>query len=211
MSNPVEKHRIHPALVGLATDIGTLNPDPRNARGHDERNIKAVADSYDAHGQRKPVVVQRVADNGTRMVVRAGNGQVEAAKRLGWTHVAAVVIDENDKEAIAFALRDNRTAELAEWDLENLGWSLKALDEAGIAPTDIGWTTYESEPLMEADWSPKPPTDEQFDVPPKKEHIVFTPQQWAEIKALVGEPKPTAETIIRLLKAGRIHEQETVS
>ena len=29
------------------------------------------------------------------MVVEAGNGTLEAAKRLGWTHVAAVLVDDD--------------------------------------------------------------------------------------------------------------------
>ena len=50
------------------------------------------------------------------MVVRAGNGRIVAAKRLGWTHIAAVVVDESNVDATSFAIADNRTAELAGWD-----------------------------------------------------------------------------------------------
>jgi hypothetical protein len=47
------------------------------------------------------------------MIVRAGNGRVLAARELGWTHLACVVVDESEVEATAFAIADNRSAELA--------------------------------------------------------------------------------------------------
>lgn len=145
-------HRIDPQLAHLAVALADLAPDPRNARLHNERNIAAVADSYQAHGQRKPIVVQKVADDGTPMVVRAGNGQVAAAKKLGWTHVAAIVIDERDRDAIAFALRDNRTADLAEWDYEVIATELARADHEGADFTEYGWTTEELVPLRETTW-----------------------------------------------------------
>jgi ParB-like chromosome segregation protein Spo0J len=100
---------LHPLVV----EIGTLTPDAENARSHDERNIESIAASLRRYRQRKPIVVQA---DGNR--VRAGNGTLQAAKRLGWTHIAAVVVEENDVEAAAYAIADNRTAELAEWDFE---------------------------------------------------------------------------------------------
>lgn len=150
MTTPV--HGIHASLAGLAVEIAGLTPDPRNARLHDERNIREVMESYKAHGQRKTIVVQRQADNGQRMVVRAGNGQMEAAKRLGWTHIAAVVVDENDRDAIRFAIRDNRTAELAEWDFKVLATEEASLREYGSSLTELGWTQAEIVPMTETTW-----------------------------------------------------------
>ena len=143
-------HKIAPELASFAVELGVLRPDPRNARSHDERNIKAVAESYKQHGQRKPIVVQRMADDGTPMIVRAGNGQVEAARKLGWTHIAAIVVDESDREAIAFALRDNRTAELAEWNLDALGENLRYLQEQTYDMEALGWDGVEALELMNA-------------------------------------------------------------
>src|SRR5689334_11477827 len=124
---PDAVHHIHPGLVTLAVPVGGLTPDPRNARSHDERNLDAVVASYRDHGQRKPIVVQLKSDAGLAMVIRAGNASVLAAKKLGWTHIAAVVVDEPDKAAKKYALRDNRTADLAEWNLPNLGAELRDL------------------------------------------------------------------------------------
>lgn len=103
--------QLHPFIV----EIGTLTLDPQNARMHDERNIESIAASLKRFGQRRLAVVQK-----TGLVVKAGNGMVTAAKRLGWTKIAALVVDDDDVEAAAFAIADNRTAELAEWNFEQI-------------------------------------------------------------------------------------------
>lgn len=111
-------------LRKLAVAVADLNPDPSNARRHGERNLDAIKASLAAFGQRKPLVVQREG-----MIVRAGNGTLAAAQALGWDHIAAVVIDEDSAQAVQFAIADNRTAELAEWDDETLATLLDGMDE----------------------------------------------------------------------------------
>lgn len=85
-------------------DLSPLEGNPR--RG----NIEAIMASYKEFGQMKPVVVHK-NESGV-MTVIAGNHQVEAARRLGWKQIAAVVMDAPSDRAIAFALADNRTTEL---------------------------------------------------------------------------------------------------
>lgn len=189
------KHFIHPELERFAVEITTLTSDPANARVHDERNIKAVMDSYREHGQRKPIVVQ--ASTG---IVVAGNGQVEAAKRLGWTHIAVLMVDDNDTEARKYALRDNRTAELAEWSLPVLGEHLRLLDAEGIDLESVGWESFESAPLMAAEWEPADQTGEQFSVPEKRTGLMFEAAEWAKLKELLGG-KPTAAEVLKRLGA----------
>lgn len=186
---------IHPDLLHLAVPIGQLTPDPKNRRVHDDRNIAAIVTSLRDHGQRKPVVCQR---KDGALIIRAGNGTVEAAKRLGWPEVAALVVDESDKEAVKYALRDNRTAELAEWDLPGLGEDLRFLKEEGVLIDEVGWDAYESEPLMAAEWEPADPTNEEFVVPEKRVGLMFTKAEYDRLKALLGA-KPTAAEVIRLV------------
>jgi DNA modification methylase len=112
-------------LRPLAVPIASLNLDPANARRHPEKNLDAIRSSLAQFGQRKPIVVQR-----TGMIVRAGNGTLLAARALGWTEIAAVVIDDDNATALQFAIADNRTAELAEWDDEVLAQLLQGMDEA---------------------------------------------------------------------------------
>jgi hypothetical protein len=51
---------------------------------------------------------------GGRLLVEAGNTQLDAALSLGWTHLAAVGVDDDEVTMIGFALADNRSADLGE-------------------------------------------------------------------------------------------------
>lgn len=107
--------KINPGLKSLIKPISFLKPDPKNARKHDAKNIKAIMNSFQAFGQQKPIVAM------TDGTIIAGNGTLEALKKLGWEKVAVVTFDSEEKAvAAAFAIADNRTAELATWDLKNL-------------------------------------------------------------------------------------------
>jgi ParB-like chromosome segregation protein Spo0J len=103
--------------------IDSISQDPANARKHDERNLTAIRDSLRAFGQQKPIVVDQ------REIVIAGNGTLEAAKRLGWTEIAIVRTKLDNTQATAFGIADNRTAELAEWDDEILRSLLDSMDK----------------------------------------------------------------------------------
>lgn len=127
-------------------DLVQLTPDPRNARKHDQRNLDAIAGSLKAFGQRRALVVQR---QGERLVVRAGNGTLAAMQRLGWARASVVIFDEGDDVAAAFAIADNRSAELASWDegvladvLSELGpfhQETTGFDEAELAELTKAW------------------------------------------------------------------------
>lgn len=119
-----------------------LRPDPTNARKHGARNLDAVKASLVEFGQQKPIVIDR--DN----VVRAGNGTLEAAKALGWDRIDCVRTDLDHVRATAYAIADNRTAELAVWDDEVLVATLAAMDEAGIDLSCIGFTEAEADAIL---------------------------------------------------------------
>lgn len=101
---------IHEALQPLAFPVEKLSPLPGNPRKGD---VDAVARSYATFGQRKPIVARREGEGG---IVIAGNHQLEAAKRLGWEEIAVVFTDDDDLTAKAYALADNKTADLGTYD-----------------------------------------------------------------------------------------------
>ena len=101
--------------------ITDLSQDPANARTHDERNLATITASLRRFGQQKPIVVD------TSGVVRAGNGTLAAAASLGWDTVEVVETDLQGSEATAYAIADNRTAELAGWDQDILAATLNAV------------------------------------------------------------------------------------
>lgn len=114
--------------------IDSLTLDPENARKHSTKNLTAIAGSLDAFGQRRPLVVW----DG---IVIAGNGTLEAAKSLGWTNIEITRVppDWTHEQARAYALADNRTAELADWDHEILADQLIDLDSVGYDISDWGF------------------------------------------------------------------------
>jgi ParB/Sulfiredoxin domain len=117
--------------------IDSLTPDPGNARKHGDRNLQTIAASLRRFGQQKPIVVD------SRDVVRAGNGQLAAAKSLGWKRISIIRSDLPPRELTAYAVADNRTGELAEWDAEVLG-SLLVDPEIG----DVGFTDDERKEFL---------------------------------------------------------------
>jgi len=99
-------------LQNLAHPITELQLLPGNPRRGD---IEAVKRSLEAFGQRKPIVVRR-----SDSVVIAGNHTLQAAQALGWSEIAVVWVDDDEVTSKAFALADNRTAELGDYDEEAL-------------------------------------------------------------------------------------------
>lgn len=131
---------IVPELRHLAVPMDSLVRDPRNARGHNERNLGAIKASLLKYGQRLPVVVQ---EDGR--IIRVGNGRHEAASALGWRYIAAVVVDDTTPEAVGFALVDNRSAELATWNYEVLSQLVDEMraGDLDVSLTELGWTESE--------------------------------------------------------------------
>jgi len=114
--------------------IADLVLDPRNVRKHDAKNLKAIADSLEQFGQRKPIVVWG------RTVV-AGNGTMAAARSLGWKEISVARVPDSwsADQVKAYALADNRSAELASWDDKVLASQLLELDEAGFDISTLGF------------------------------------------------------------------------
>jgi DNA modification methylase len=136
--------------------ITELTPDPQNARQHDTKNLKAIEGSLAQFGQRKPIVITEAN------VIVAGNGTVSAAKNLGWETIEAVRVpaDWSKDQVKAFALADNRTAELATWQPEVLAAQLIELESAGFEIADFGFDKIEPEidpDSLDEDELPEPP------------------------------------------------------
>ena len=123
MTTKQQKRKQVSGLEPELASIKKLWSDPANARKHNERNIEAIKASLRRFGQQKPIVV-----NGDGVVI-AGNGTLQAAKDLGWSEISVVRSSLGGADAVAYAIADNRTAELADWDGEVLGSLLKSFDQ----------------------------------------------------------------------------------
>ncbi len=87
----------------------------------------------------------------------AGNGTLAAAKELGWSDIYALKTDLEPELAKAFALADNQSGALAEWDDEILNIQLAELDLAGFDIESIGFDPIDGmkEPLTDDDAVPE--------------------------------------------------------
>ena len=101
------KHQIADDLTTLAYPIEKLKHLDGNPR---KGNVEAVKKSYEKFGQRKPIVATKDGE------VISGNHQLAAARELGWYKIAVVFTDDDELTAKAFALADNRTADLGTYD-----------------------------------------------------------------------------------------------
>lgn len=99
---------IRDEIKEYAVDINSVKAHPRNVRQGD---IGAISTSLGAHGQYKPILVQRSSN-----YIIAGNHTWKAAQHLGWDKIAVQYLDIDDDKALRILLADNRATDLATYD-----------------------------------------------------------------------------------------------
>jgi DNA methylase len=135
--------------------IRDLTADPQNRRLHNPRNIGLLVDALHQVGAARSIVID---EDG---VILAGNGVVEAAGEAGITKLQVVEADGQTVVAVrrrglteaqkrALALFDNRTAELATWNVEQL-----LLDQTAGLELKPFWTQEELAALLQGNGGPK--------------------------------------------------------
>jgi DNA modification methylase len=103
-------------------DINLIKPYAKNAKKHELKQIKQVAESIKRFGFVQPLVV----DKNNEIVI--GHARFEAAKLLGLIDVPAISVEKlTDDEVKALRLADNKLNESA-WDLNLAIEDLKGLD-----------------------------------------------------------------------------------
>jgi ParB-like chromosome segregation protein Spo0J len=115
----------------LSLSLDDLTPHPKNVRQGD---VGAIAESLTAHGQYRPIVVQKE----TRLIL-AGNHTWKAAKVLGWKKIDVVEIDVDDEQAARILLVDNRSTDLATYDDHALAALLESLSSTEIGLDGTGF------------------------------------------------------------------------
>lgn len=121
-------------LVVQEFGVGELTPYHRNPR---VANVQAIAESLEARGQYRPIVVNVGTHTGRPLEVLAGNHTLLAARSLGWSTVQATTVDVTDAVAAQIVLADNRLADLGSYNDEELLAVLEQADDlAGTGYTD---------------------------------------------------------------------------
>ena len=120
--------------------IAELRPHQRNYRKHPEAQITRLAASLTRFSQVRSIVVQE-STVGTFLLV-AGHGLVEAAKRLGYTHLRADILpwSWSATDIEGYLVADNATSMGAEDDLIELAQLLEEQKHAGYDLASLGFT-----------------------------------------------------------------------
>lgn len=104
--------------------LSEIKPYKKNAKKHDETQIKNVMQSIKEFGVVQPIVVDR---NNTIII---GHCRYEAMKRLGYDELQedwVKVVDLSEEEAEKLRLLDNKLNE-SEWDLDLLKDLVPSID-----------------------------------------------------------------------------------
>ena len=188
-----------------------LVPYEKNPRNSDAA-VDAVAESIREFGFRQPIVVD------DQNVIIAGHARYFAAIRLGLEKVPVHVAQELTPEQIrAYRLADNKTAELADWDMDLLAQEITALSESELDLTQFGFDQEFLDSLGEqvhADLTKKSETGAKqlqlrfgkYSVPIDEtefgklvarlsEHEQQTGTRFGFVTALLQSPEPTATNV----------------
>lgn len=154
-----------PSPAPRVTSLEALRPDPLNARRRTQRSHALLERSLSEYGAARSIVID---EDG---VVLAGNGTLEAAASIGIEKVLVVPADGNTlvavqrtdltpREKVEYAISDNRTSDLSEFDGEALEKLLELDPELDLSPF---WTDEEIAALggtdVEVDERPEPPAE----------------------------------------------------
>ncbi len=102
--------------------VSELKEYGNNPRINDEA-VEAVANSIKEFGFKNPIIID------SNNVIVAGHTRLKACKRLGIVEVPCIVCDDLTEDQIkAFRLADNKTAEIAKWDMGKLSDEIKTID-----------------------------------------------------------------------------------
>lgn len=112
--------------------LSEIKPYKKNAKKHEETQIKNVMQSIKEFGVVQPIVVDR---NNTIII---GHCRYEAMKRLGYDELQedwVKVVDLSEEEAEKLRLLDNKLNE-SEWDLELLKDLVPSID---FSDFEVDW------------------------------------------------------------------------
>lgn len=134
MSTP-PKSRLDTHSAIEQVPIEQVRPNPNNVKVHSDKNLAPLADMIRRVGLINPLVTDET------WLLLAGHGRLEVARRMGYTTVPVIRVSHlNEAEKVAYALGDNRLAELADIDREMLSGQLKFLIKSKFEIATTGFS-----------------------------------------------------------------------
>lgn len=170
--------------------INDVKPYENNPRNNDKA-VEYVANSIKEFGFKVPIIIDK------KNVIVCGHTRYKAAQKLGLKTIPCIIADDLTPDQInAFRLADNKTAELADWDMSKLEEELEGLAN-DFDMEDFGFKDLETldEPseITDDDFDDAPPED-----PKAKRGDLY---QLGEHRLLCGDATDQ-NNVERLLGAG---------
>jgi ParB/RepB/Spo0J family partition protein len=130
-------------------ELSLLRPWEDNPRINDEA-VDAVAKSIESFGFNVPILCDQ------ELTIIAGHTRWKAAMKIGMKSVPVITLEITEAQRKAFAIADNKTAELADWDYPKLQKILEELKYKKINLPSLGYSQAELQALLtkqkEFDW-----------------------------------------------------------
>ena len=104
--------------------ISSIKPYEKNTRKHTDRDVGEIVKSIEKFGFNDPIGIW-----GNENIIVEGHGRYQAAKKLGLKEIPCIRLDNlTDEQRRAYAIAHNATAELSEFDFDNLADELADID-----------------------------------------------------------------------------------
>jgi len=130
-------------------ELSLLKPWEDNPRINDEA-VDGVVKSIQSFGFNVPILCDK------EFTIIAGHTRWKAAKKIGIKSVPVIVLEISETQRKAFAVADNKTAEIADWDYQKLQKVLEELKSKKINLPSLGYCQAELQALLtqqrEFDW-----------------------------------------------------------
>jgi len=125
--------------------IDELIPYEQNPRDN-KAAVDAVANSIANFGFKVPIIIDQ------NNVIVAGHTRLLASQKLELDEVPCIRADDlTDEQIRAFRIADNKTAELADWDLDKLTAELAQLEDIDMTEFGFDLSEFEIETEVEED------------------------------------------------------------
>ena len=166
------------------TDVVPYDKNPRNNDGA----VESTANSIKEFGWQQPIVVDK------NNIVIVGHTRLKAAEKLKLETVPVLVADNLSEEQVkAYRLADNKTGELADWDMALLNEELESI--AKLDMDDFGFELAEDvEEVVDDDFDvevPEEPTSKLGQIYQLGNHrlMVGDSTDTKQVEALMGGQK----------------------
>ena len=144
--------------------INELKPYENNSRTHDESQIKQICESIKEYGWTNPVLIDE------KGIIIAGNGRVEAGKKLDIKEVPCIVLSGlTEAQKKAYVIADNKMALNAGWNEELLKTELENLKELDFDLELTGFNIDELDELFKEDEEEREIIEDDFDIEPPEQ------------------------------------------